>query len=136
MTNHAPISQLADAIGSNSGWLQRAVSQPYLTVLPGGRGDVPDAGRELALPPLVGGVPGTVAGAPALLAVVVPTSSSCPGSSSSCTSASLPGASDSGASTVQAHGANLLLLLLLLVQRRQLTLLLAARTRGGRVINR
>lgn len=112
-TNRVSISQLADTIGSNSDWLQRAVTQQYLTVLPGGRGDVPDAGRQLALSPLVGGVPGTVAGAPALFAVVVSASFSSTSTSSPCTSTSLPGASGGGASPVQAHCADLLLLLLL-----------------------
>lgn len=114
LTNVASIGKLVDTIGQNSGWLQRAVTQQCLTVLPGGWGDIPDAGSQLALSPLVGGVPGTVAGAPALLAVVV----------SSCTPTSLPGASGGGAGTVQAHGADLLLLDA--VQHRQLTLLLTA----------
>lgn len=46
-----------------------------LTVLPCGRCDIPDAGRQLTLPSLIGGVTGTVAGAPPLLPVMLPSSS-------------------------------------------------------------
>lgn len=67
--------------------------EPPLTVVPSGRGNISNTGRQLALPPLVGGVPGAVAGASALLTVML-----------SC-SAAISRRPAAGPGPVQAHGA-------------------------------
>lgn len=82
-----------------------------LTVLPSGRGNIPDARRQLALSPLMGGVAWTIAGAPPLLFPVM----FCSSSSFSRTA--------TGTAPVQTHGPDLRPLLVVAVQRWHTTLL-------------
>lgn len=70
-------------------------NEPSLTVLPSGRGNISNTGCQLALPPLIGGVPGAVAGASALLTVMLSRSAALP---------RRPGGAAAGPGPVQAHG--------------------------------
>jgi len=84
-----------------------------LTVLASGRRNIPDARRQQALPPLVGGVTRAIAGASPVLPVIL---------SSSPLSAPAAGTT-SGTRSVHAHGPDPLMLRLVAVRPWQTTLL-------------
>ena len=89
-------------------------------MLPRRRGDVPDAGRELALSALVGGVPGAVAGAPPLVLPVVIGSAAATGRTER-----------RRARSVRTHAAGGMLLWVGMVRNGRATMLLTVERGGG-----
>ena len=102
-------------------------------MLPRRRGDVPDAGRELALPALMGGVPGTVAGPPPLVLPVVLRSSTSTSPLTASSSSSSTGRTERRrACSVRTHAdaAGGMLLWVVMVRYGRATMLLTVE--GGR----